>query len=83
MNDNHQNSLSIGDHTIAIDELSDGTLQIQAEHENEMILVNWYLNGVSIGSTVKIHNLATEPDTGENTLLLIDENEESTSIHFL
>jgi membrane carboxypeptidase/penicillin-binding protein PbpC len=70
------------EHTITIDELSDGILYIQAEHENEMVLVHWYLNGVSIGSTVKVHNLTTKPDIGKNTLLLVDENEESTSIHF-
>ncbi len=57
-------------------------LRIQAEHENENILINWYLNGVNAGTTVKVHNLIIEPDLGENTLLLVDENEESAGITF-
>jgi hypothetical protein len=70
-------------HTITTDELSDGILEIRAEHENEMVYINWYLNEVCIGYTVKDHTMTTEPDPGENILLLVDENEESTSIHFL
>jgi membrane carboxypeptidase/penicillin-binding protein PbpC len=71
------------ENTIFTNELPDGILEIRAEHENEMVYVNWYLNGIFIGNTVKVHTLTTEPDTGGNTLLLVDENEESTSIHFL
>ncbi len=70
------------EHTITTDELSDGILEIRAEHENEMVYINWYLNGVCIGYTVKMHTMTAEPNPGENTLLLVDENEESTSIVF-
>jgi ankyrin repeat protein len=68
--------------TITVDEISDGLLEIKADHDNEMVLVYWYLNGVSIGSTMKMHNLSAKPMPGENILILIDENEESTGIHF-
>ena len=68
--------------TITTDELLDGNLEIRAEHENEMVYINWYLNGVCIGYTVKVHTMTAEPNPGENTLLLVDENEESASIVF-
>ena len=61
---------------------TEGVVRLQAEHENEKVLVNWYLNGNNIGTTVKMHNLIIKPDFGENTLLLVDENEESASIVF-
>ena len=57
-------------------------LQCRAEHENEKVLVDWYLNEVRVGSTLKIHNLILKLDRGEYTLLLVDENEESASIVF-
>ena len=68
--------------TITVAELSDGILEIRADHENEIVQIHWYLNGISIGSTVKVHNLAVEPNLGKNTLLLVDENEESADIVF-
>lgn len=67
---------------IIMDDLPDGTLQFRAEHENERVLVDWYLNDVRVGITLKIHNLIIRPDRGEYTLLLVDENEESAGIIF-
>ena len=61
---------------------NEGGIHLQAEHENEDVLVKWYLNGNNIGTTVKVHNLIIEPAFGKNTLLLVDENEESASIVF-
>ncbi len=72
-------------HTITINGKpggSDGILQFRAEHENEKVLVDWYLNGVKVGSTVKTHNLTMELGWGKHILLLVDENEDSASIHF-
>jgi len=61
---------------------SDGAVQFQAEHENEKVLVDWYLNGVIVGSTVKTHNLKLELGLGKHILLLVYENEDSAIIHF-
>lgn len=61
---------------------SDGVVQFQAEHANEKVLVDWYLNGVKVGSTVKTHNLKLELGLGKHILILVDENEDNASIHF-
>ena len=61
---------------------SECVLRIQAEHTNDNALVSWYLNGNDIGTTVKEHNLIIQLKIRWNTILLVDENEESASTFF-
>lgn len=56
--------------------------EARAEHTDAEAVIHWYLNGVNIGSTVKVHYLTIEPAQGRNTLLLIDENEVSADTIF-
>jgi hypothetical protein len=62
---------------------TDILLEFKAEHQNENVVVDWYLDGEKVGSTVKDHTLTFEIDRNEHSLLLVDENEENVNVKFI
>jgi penicillin-binding protein 1C len=63
----------------------DGTLGktvFEIMHRNKSTEVFWHLDEAFIGSTKDIHQMELNPDVGEHTLTLVDENGESLSQKF-
>jgi membrane carboxypeptidase/penicillin-binding protein PbpC len=57
-------------------------IEFRAEHQNSKVLIDWYLDGDKVGQTVGNNVLSVEVKSGEHTLLLVDENDYSTSANF-
>lgn len=59
-----------------------GNALFVAAHRNSNSTVFWHIDGTYLGLTKKSHRLPVSPASGKHTLLLIDENGESSSRSF-
>lgn len=57
--------------------------ELQAEHLNPKVLVDWYLDDQKVGQTAGSNVVPIELKPGKHTLRLVDENNYSTSITFI
>lgn len=51
-----------------------GRTVFEASHRQKEMLLYWHIDNEYIGSTIGIHQMTVQPETGKHTLTLVDEN---------
>jgi penicillin-binding protein 1C len=59
-----------------------GRAVFELAHQNPQATVYWHIDGQFIGSTLKVHHLAFNPDEGAHLLTLVDDTGEIIDRHF-
>jgi penicillin-binding protein 1C len=60
-----------------------GSSVFELAHRNPNTTVFWHLDGMYIGSTKKIHNMALNPGEGKHILTAVDDEGQSIERHFV
>jgi penicillin-binding protein 1C len=59
-----------------------GSAVFELAHQNPNAIIYWHLDGTFMGTTMKIHRLSLNPETGMHRITLVDDRGEVLERHF-
>ncbi len=59
-----------------------GEVVLEAAHRNKNATIYWHLDGIFIGTTTDVHQMAVSPNYGKHTVVIVDDDANSVSRSF-